>query len=222
MSSDLPNTSAHTSNVASGFARVPVLAPAPISRAACDQRPPGPRTAPIAAVRPLLPGIVPPATHRISAARMPCHSRCSNGAPPPPAVQVQQSLLQKLPGSISTSIPPNDQLGILGGAYAALALWAFIQGATEPYAVQQADVAGLQLALGFGGAVYFMRDRKRLGLGRAFGYATLGLVLGATIGNLLEGWLRVDIVPILGMGSPGVFVGEFGLLGLALAAAVLA
>lgn len=142
--------------------------------------------------------------------------------PPPPAVQVQQSLLQKLPGSISTSIPPNDQLGILGGAYAALALWAFIQGATEPYAVQQADVAGLQLALGFGGAVYFMRDRKRLGLGRAFGYATLGLVLGATIGNLLEGWLRVDIVPILGMGSPGVFVGEFGLLGLALAAAVLA
>lgn len=137
-------------------------------------------------------------------------------------VQVQQSLLSKLPGSISTSIPPNDQLAILGGGYAALTLWAFIQGATEPYATQQQDVAGLQLALGFAGAVYFMRDRKRLGLGRAFAYSSLGLVLGASIGNLLEAWLRVDLVPILGMGSPGVFVAEFGLLGLAAAAAVLA
>eukprot|EP00892_Ulva_mutabilis_P009172 jgi/Ulvmu1/6627/UM003_0265.1 len=136
--------------------------------------------------------------------------------------QVQQSLLSKLPGSISTSIPPNNQLGILGGGYAALALWAFLQGATEPYAAQQADVAGLQLALGFAGAVYFLRDRKRLGLGRAFAYATLGLIAGATVGNLIEPWLRVDIVPLFGMGSPGVFVAEFGLIGLAVAAAVLA
>lgn len=135
---------------------------------------------------------------------------------------MQQSLLSKLPGSISTSIPPNDQLAILGGGFAALFLWAFIQGATEPYATQQQDVAGLQLSLGFAGAVYFLRERKRLGLGRSFAYATLGLVLGATFGNLLEAWFRVDLVPILGMGSPGVFVGEFGLLGLAVAAAVLA
>ena len=70
--------------------------------------------------------------------------------------------------------------------------------------------------------MYFLRDKKRLGLGRSFGYATLGLVAGAIIGNILEGWVRVDIVPLLGMGSPGVFVGEFGLVGLGLAVALLA
>lgn len=137
-------------------------------------------------------------------------------------LQVQQTLLSKLPGSVTTSLPPNDQLGILAAAYGSLMLWAFIQGATEPYPAQQADVAGLQLALGFGGGVYFLRDKKRLGLGRSFGYATLGLVVGAILGNLLEGWVRVDIVPLLGMGSPGVFVGEFGLVGLGLAVALLA
>lgn len=136
-------------------------------------------------------------------------------------MQVQQSLLSKLPGSVSTSLPPNDKLAILAAGYGSLMLWAFIQGVTEPYPAQQADVAGLQLALGFGGGVYFLRDKKLVGLGRSFAYATLGLVFGAIIGNLLEGWLRVDIVPLLGMGSPGVFVGEFGLVGIGLAVALL-
>lgn len=76
-------------------------------------------------------------------------------------------------------------------------MWAFIQGATEPYDAQQADVAGLQAALGLAAGVYFMREKKRLGLGRSFLYAVAGITAGCLVGNLIEAWLRVDIVPLL-------------------------
>jgi Protein CHAPERONE-LIKE PROTEIN OF POR1-like len=136
---------------------------------------------------------------------------------------VQQSLLAKLPGGgVAVRVPPNAQLAGLAAAYAALGAWAWLQGASEPYAAQQTDVAGLQLALAFGAGVYYLRDRKRLGLGRAFLYGAGGLILGAVLGNALEQWLRVDLVPIGGMGAPGVVVAEAGLLGVALAAAFLA
>ena len=135
---------------------------------------------------------------------------------------MQQSLLSKLPGGgVAVSLPPNQQLYTAAGAYAALIAWAFVQGATEPYPAQQSDVAGLQIALAFAGAVYFLREKKRLGLGRSFLYGTGGLIAGSLVGNLLAAWLRVDIVPILGMGSPGVLVGEFGILGIAAAAICL-
>jgi hypothetical protein len=137
--------------------------------------------------------------------------------------QVQQAMLSKLPGGgVLIQLPSNSALSYVVASYAFLALWAFVQGASEPYAQQQADVAGLQLALGFAGAVYFLREKKRLGLGRSFLYGLGGLIVGSVAGNLIEPWLRVDIVPILGMGSPGVFVAEFGLLGLAAAAICLA
>lgn len=136
---------------------------------------------------------------------------------------VEENVLSRLPGGgVSVAVAPRNELTPLVGGYAALIAWAFIQGATEPYAAQQADVAGLQLALGLAGAVYYLRDKKRLGLGRSFLYGCGGLVAGSVIGNLIEPWLRVDIVPLFGMGSPGVFVGEFGLLGLAATAICLA
>lgn len=137
--------------------------------------------------------------------------------------QVQQSMLSKLPGGgVSISLPPNDQLAVQVGVFSALVLWAFIQGATEPWAAQQGDVAGLQLALAFGAAVYFLREKKRLGLGRSFAYAASGLLLGSILGNAVEAWLRVDIVPLAGMGSPGILVGEFGIFGIAAATILLA
>jgi hypothetical protein len=41
-----------------------------------------------------------------------------------------------------------------------------------------------------------------------------GLVVGAGLGGLVESWLRVDIVPVLGIGSPAVVVSEFVLFSL--------
>jgi hypothetical protein len=92
---------------------------------------------------------------------------------------------------------PDDQLKIQGAVFAALIVWAFIQGATESYEAQQADVAGIQGALGLAAGVYFMREKKRLGLGRSFLYAVGGITAGCIVGNFVEAWLRVDIVPLL-------------------------
>ena len=41
-----------------------------------------------------------------------------------------------------------------------------------------------------------------------------GLVVGALVGGLVESWLRVDIVPVLGVGSPAIVVSEFVLFSL--------
>lgn len=139
------------------------------------------------------------------------------------AVQAPPSALPNLPGgAVTIQLPPRQQLGAASAGFAVLLAWSFAQGASETYTAQQADSAGLQLALGFAGAVYFLKEQKKVGVGRAALYSVSGLVVGVVLGSLLETWARVDIVPILGMGSPGVFVGEFGLLGLATAAICLA
>jgi hypothetical protein len=131
-------------------------------------------------------------------------------------------MISKLPGGgVTINVLPDDQLLTVAGLYGALVLWGFVQGATEPIAAQQADVAGLQLALGLGLGIYFLRDKKRLGLGRSILYASAGLFGGTVFGSLLESWVHVDIVPLLGMGSPGVFVAEFGLLFMGIAVAFL-
>lgn len=135
----------------------------------------------------------------------------------------QKPLLSRLPGGgVRLQLAEGRDLGIAAGGYTVLIAWAFLQGATEPAAMQQNDVAGLQVALGYCGAVYFLRDRKKLGLGRSFLYSTAGVALGAVLGQLIASWLRVDIVPLLGMGSPGVLAGEFSLAGLAASAICLA
>ena len=41
-----------------------------------------------------------------------------------------------------------------------------------------------------------------------------GLVSGALLGGLVESWLRVDIVPVFGIGSPAIVVSEFVLFSL--------
>ena len=57
--------------------------------------------------------------------------------------------------------------------------------------------------------------------GKSAAISVSALVLGTIMGNIIESWLRVDIVPVLGVSSPGVVVGEFTILSLYTAAALL-
>jgi hypothetical protein len=50
--------------------------------------------------------------------------------------------------------------------------------------------------------------------GKATLITVAGLLVGAGLGGLVESWLRVDIVPVLGIGSPAVVVSEFVLFSL--------
>ncbi len=50
--------------------------------------------------------------------------------------------------------------------------------------------------------------------GKAALITVAGLVVGAGLGGWVESWLRVDIVPVLGIGSPTVVVSEFVLFSL--------
>ncbi|KAL0020029.1 hypothetical protein WJX77_005651 [Trebouxia sp. C0004] len=138
------------------------------------------------------------------------------------AGQVAKQAMQKLPGGLTISKLSRDDSLKQAGAFAALAAWALIQGLTDPPGVAQTDVPGLQLALAVIISLYIFRDKKRLGLARAGGITAAGLIAGAAIGSAAQSWLRVDIVPIGGFSSPGIFVGEFALTGLWAAAAFLA
>lgn len=101
------------------------------------------------------------------------------------------------------------------GVYGVLVAWTLIQGLTEASpAAAGADVPGLQLALGTAAAVYLLREHKRVGLGKAAALAVAGLIAGTLLGSAVEGWLRVDLVPLGSLSSPGVVVGEFALAGL--------
>lgn len=50
--------------------------------------------------------------------------------------------------------------------------------------------------------------------GKAVVLTVAGLVVGSVFGGAVESWLRVDLVPILGIGSPAVAVSEFVLISL--------
>ncbi|KAJ7545716.1 hypothetical protein O6H91_08G006800 [Diphasiastrum complanatum] len=84
----------------------------------------------------------------------------------------------------------------------------------------RADAPGLILAIGFGASLLFLR-KQRLTLGKAAAVTTASLVAGAVVGGMVESWLRVDIVPVFGVGSPAVLVSEFVLLSLWLASLYL-
>eukprot|EP00887_Chlorella_sp_A99_P003444 scaffold7.g3444.t1 len=78
--------------------------------------------------------------------------------------------------------------------FGGLGAWALLQGLHEPSpAAAAADVPGLQLALGCAASVYLLRTSKRSSLPKALGITAAGLVAG-------------------------ILVGEFSLVGLAVAA----
>jgi hypothetical protein len=62
-------------------------------------------------------------------------------------------------------------------------------------------------------------NKKRVKLGRAVLLAFGALIVGSSLGGAIQGWLRVDIVPLAGISSPSTVVSEFGILSLFVAAA---
>ena len=55
-----------------------------------------------------------------------------------------------------------------------------------------------------------MLRNKNLTLSRSISLAFLGLASGAVLGGIVQGWLRVDIVPLGPLSSPSAVVSEFG------------
>jgi hypothetical protein len=122
-----------------------------------------------------------------------------------------------LPGGVTIQRPPNQTLTTQSAVFGLLAVWTLVQALTAPPSASglaDTGVPGLQLALASGASVYFLRENKRLGLGRAAALTGGGFVLGTLIGALLQSWLQVDIVPLGSFSSPGALVGELALVGL--------
>lgn len=127
-----------------------------------------------------------------------------------------------LPGGLAVENMPQDKSLTLAASFGVFASWALIQGVTDSPSAALTDVAGLQLGLSFAASIYFLREYKRLSIGRAVAITGGGLVLGALLGGLVQGWLRVDIVPLGSFGSPGVLVSEFSILSIWAACTFLA
>jgi len=122
----------------------------------------------------------------------------------------------KLPGGAAIAVRQMSSDSALSTAavFGGLAAWTLAQGLFFEPTPMGPDVPGLQLALGTAAAVYLLRENKRVGLGKAGALAIGGLIAGSLLGSGIESWLRVDIVPLGSLSSPGVVVGEFALAGL--------
>ncbi|KAL6781476.1 CGL1 [Auxenochlorella protothecoides x Auxenochlorella symbiontica] len=144
--------------------------------------------------------------------------------PRPKPKSKERSKPQQLPGGFATVSTLSDtQTASVVGVFVALGAWSLLQGLTEPNALAAANsIPGLQLALGTGSAIYILRDRKKVGLGRAVAITGAGLLLGTLVGGAVQSWLHVEMLPLWGFRSPGVLVGEFSLAGICAAVALLA
>lgn len=116
--------------------------------------------------------------------------------------------------SIAVETPSPSVIGTQSAVYAGLMVWNFASGlSSQPSLNPNADVPGLILAIGFGASLYFMR-MQNVKLGKAAALTLGGLVAGAVLGGAVESWLRVDLIPVFGIGSPAVVVSEFVLISL--------
>lgn len=113
-----------------------------------------------------------------------------------------------------------QQAATVSAVFASLLLWDVVQGIAEG-ASPSASIPGLQLALGVAAVVYFERE-KRVGLGKSFVIAFAGLVAGTLLGSMIESYLRVDIVPFIGIDSPAVIISGGALSALWVCALLLA
>lgn len=132
--------------------------------------------------------------------------------------------LQKISKSspVAVETPPSNVLVTQAAVFGALAAWTFASGLSQgDYPTTDgSDVPGLQLALGFGASLYFLR-KQQVKLGKSSLITVGGVVVGAIVGGVVESWLRVDIFPVLGISSPSVIVSEFTFLSLWLTSAYL-
>jgi len=129
-----------------------------------------------------------------------------------------KDLAAKLPPRPAFEAPETESLTTSAAVFGALAAWTLAQGAMQAPGVDNAP--GLQLALGLGASVYFLQ-KKNLTISRSVSLAMLGLVAGSIAGGVVQGWLRVDIVPLGPLSSPAALASEFGLVGMFAASAFL-
>jgi len=104
------------------------------------------------------------------------------------------------------------QAAVVSAVFAALLLWDIAQDLSGAGGTTEI-VPGAQLALGVAAVVYFERE-KRVGLGKSFVISVIGLVVGTVLGSMVEGYLRVDIVPFLGIDSPAGVISGGAIAGL--------
>ncbi|CAI7761928.1 unnamed protein product [Closterium sp. NIES-54] len=148
--------------------------------------------------------------------------------PPAPPSWLQKAL-KSSPVAVTTpntsTSSGSQALAVQSAVFASLLIWTYASGLSSGSdlggslygpAATGGDVPGLQLALAFGWALYSLRKE-----GVGMGLSTGGLVLGALVGSLVQAWLRVDIFPLLGIGSPAVLISEFSVINLWLAAVFL-
>lgn len=126
--------------------------------------------------------------------------------------QWYKEVLSRVPVAVET--PTSITIGTQTAVYAGLAIWTFAsEVSSHPSLNAKSDVPGLILAVGVGASIYFLR-KQNVNLGKAVVLTVAGLVVGSVFGGAVESWLRVDLVPILGIGSPAVAVSEFVLISL--------
>ena len=123
------------------------------------------------------------------------------------------SLGNSLP--VAFASPRNQTLALQQTAlFSGLIVWAALQASFESPQAQMADTAGFQLAIALTYAVYSLRENKGIDLGKAIGIGLASLFIGAIIGNGVQSWLRVDLIPIGSFQSPGVLCSCFALVGM--------
>eukprot|EP00250_Pteridium_aquilinum_P002568 c12792_g1_i1 orf=229-1185(-) len=118
----------------------------------------------------------------------------------------------KFPVAVET--PSSGAIGTQTAIYAGLMVWTFTSGLSSESAFStNAQVPGPILAIGFGASLYFLR-KQNVQLGKAAALTLAGLIAGAVVGGAVESWLRVDLIPVFGIGSPSAVVSEFVLISL--------
>jgi hypothetical protein len=129
-----------------------------------------------------------------------------------------RDMMNKLPPRPAVEAPDPETLTQSGIALGVLAALVLAQGCSQPPGVD--DAPGVQLSLAMIGSVWLLR-KKNLTLTRAIALSVLGLAAGSAVGGVVEGWLRVDLVPLGALSSPSAVVSEFGLVGIFAASAFL-
>ena len=122
-----------------------------------------------------------------------------------PPVPVQPPLVELAP--ISTS---KDAV-LAGVVFGALTLSVVATGATATPGLPD-PIPFVQLAGAVGVGTYLQKDRKGNSWGKAAGLTGGALLAGVVVGEVLQAWARVDLVPLVGISSPAEVVGLVAVL----------
>lgn len=136
----------------------------------------------------------------------------AKSAPSTGGPQWVRDAASKFPVAVET--PSSGAIATQTAVYAGLMAWTFASGMSSDTPLHtNTEVPGPILAIGFGASLYFLR-KENVKLGKAAALTLGGLVAGAILGGAVESWLRVDLIPVLGISSPATVVSEFVLFSL--------